>query len=116
MSLKVYYLDDERELCENFRDLYSSDDVHIETFSSPEALIREAHEFKPDIVFLDYRLINITGDKVASQIDPSIPVVLLTGDIQIKTDFNFLSILEKPVNDRLILNIFETLNSKSVKG
>ena len=96
MSLKIVYLDDEPDLCVIFRDIFSSEEVIIETYTESLKAIQGIKMDPPDLIFLDYRLPNITGDEVAMMLDKDIPKVLITGDINIKTDYSFLRIISKP--------------------
>jgi signal transduction histidine kinase len=116
MPLNVYYLDDEQALCDVFRDTYSSDDVHVLTFTDPDALIQQAKKTPPDLAFFDYCLPSTTGDKVAQALDPTIPKVLVTGDTGLVSDYPFVKILYKPWDDEAVLQILgaalDTKNSR----
>lgn len=107
MPLNVYYLDDEQALCDVFRDTYSSDDVHVLTFTEPSELIRQAKDTPPDLAFFDYCLPSTTGDKVAQALDPTIPKVLVTGDTGLVSDYPFTKIIYKPWDDRDVLQILD---------
>jgi FixJ family two-component response regulator len=96
MSLKVYYLDDEPDLCENLADILSSPEVTVETFQDAASLVSRCEKFKPDLIFLDYRLPGTTGDEVAQKLEPSIPKILITGDIHVQTNYQFVAVLPKP--------------------
>lgn len=112
MSLVVYYLDDEDGLCENFKDLFESESVKIETFNVPAKLIERVKMTPPHLIFLDYRLPNTTGDKVAAQLDINIPKILITGDIEIHTDYKFHAILEKPTKSERIDALLKEFSRK----
>jgi nitrogen fixation/metabolism regulation signal transduction histidine kinase len=116
MPLNVYYLDDEQALCDVFRDTYSSDDVHVLTFTDPAALIQQSKKTPPDLAFFDYCLPSTTGDKVAQALDPIIPKVLVTGDTGLVSDYPFVKILYKPWDDQDVLQILgaalDTKNSR----
>ena len=107
MSLKVFYLDDEPGLCEIFFDLFSSEKIQITTFSEPETAIKAIKENPPDLLFIDYRLPNTTGDEVALKLNNQIPKFLITGDIFIKTKYNFEKIFSKPYDDTEIQGILD---------
>jgi DNA-binding response OmpR family regulator len=96
MPLKIYYLDDELELLEIFSDLFSSDDVVVTTFSDPKTAIEAIKASPPDLLFLDYRLPNTTGDQVALQIDPKIPKAIVTGDLSVTLEAKFDAKYAKP--------------------
>ena len=100
MPFRVYYLDDEPDLCEIMADILSSTAVTVETFQDVASLLSRCEKVKPDLVFLDYRLPGTTGDEVAQKLDPTIPKVLITGDIQVQTTYQFIAVLEKPTKDK----------------
>lgn len=97
MPLTVVYIDDEPDLCEIFQESYSGPEVKIHTFSDPQKALKEVPGLHPDLVFVDFRLPNITGDKIAAQLALKVPFFLITGDLQVKADFAFTKILQKPV-------------------
>ncbi len=96
MALNVWYLDDEKELCEIFADVFSSVEVVIRTFVDPTEMIEASKSATPDLMFIDFRLPSTNGGEVAKSIDPAIPKVLVTGDIAVQTDYPFLKVFSKP--------------------
>jgi DNA-binding response OmpR family regulator len=100
MQLRVIYLDDEPALCEMFVDSFASPIVSIQTFTDPEAAVTAINESKPDLVFLDYRLPETTGQDVATRLNPDIPKVLLTGDLSVNTGNCFITTFHKPFDFR----------------
>ena len=113
MPLKIYYLDDEAALCEIFFDIVSSSRYHVETFQDVELFLKRYENAKPDLIFLDYRLHNTTGDKVAEKLDASIPKVLISGDLQLNTKFKFDVFLPKPFKEAQLLDLIEKLTHSS---
>ncbi len=97
MKLKIFYVDDEIELCEIFLELFNSEDCEILTFTDPQLAIKAARKCAPDLVFMDYRLPGVTGDKVAIDMKCNSPIYLISGDLFINTAFEFKQILTKPV-------------------
>ena len=95
MPIKVYYIDDEIELCENFEDFFASEEISIKTFTDPFIAIEFMKSQPPDLLFIDYRLKGINGDEVSQILDPSIPKMLITGDISLQTQYKFLKIFFK---------------------
>jgi nitrogen fixation/metabolism regulation signal transduction histidine kinase len=112
MPLNVYYLDDEQALCDVFRDTYSSDDVHVLTFTDPATLIQMSKKTPPDLAFFDYCLPSTTGEKVAQALDPIIPKVLVTGDTGLVSHYPFVKILYKPWDDQDVLQILDAALDK----
>lgn len=96
MPLKVYYLDDEEALCEIFVDYFASNAVNVTTFIDPKVAIDAIKKSPPDLLFVDYRLPDTTGDEVAKSIAADIPKYLITGDISIKTEYQFNAVFNKP--------------------
>lgn len=109
MRLNIYYLDDEAELGELFVEFFSSDQVHVESFTNAEAFLRKITEDTPDLIFIDYRLSSLNGDDVAKKIDPSIPKALVTGEIQIAPSYPFFKVFEKPIDVVEVSKAFEDL-------
>lgn len=96
MPLKIVYLDDEPHLCEMFVDNFASANVSIQTFTDPEKAVAAINDSVPDLVFLDYRLPETTGEAVAFRLSSGIPKVLLTGDLTVKANRNFVKVFHKP--------------------
>ncbi len=69
MPFKVIYLDDEPHLCEMFVDNFASGEVSVETFTDSEKAITAINASIPDLVFLDYRLPETTGEAVALRLN-----------------------------------------------
>jgi FixJ family two-component response regulator len=109
MSIKVVYIDDEIDLCEIFSETFESPEINVVTFSDPQKALKEVPALKPDVIFVDFRLPNITGDKIAKQLNLSKPVYLITGDLQVAVDFEFKKILQKPVKSLEIQSILDSL-------
>jgi FixJ family two-component response regulator len=107
MPLRVVYIDDEVALCENFQDLHSSPEVEIETFTSPELAIESIRNNPPDLLFLDYRLPGTTGDQVASVLNLSKPIILITGELEVKTTYPFHMIIQKSADISEISSVIE---------
>lgn len=96
MPLKIIYLDDEADLCTLFQLAFESDQVVIQTFINPPDAILEANKGNCDLIILDYRLPHTNGDLVAMQMDPKIPKILITGDLNVVPETSFLRIFYKP--------------------
>lgn len=108
MPLNVFYLDDEPDLLDIFKDVFQSDKVKVSTFTDPHKLMNETSLNKPDIIFFDYRLPGTTGDEVALKIDNSITKVLITGDLQVDCKTQFLQKLEKPLEFEAVFKILDS--------
>ena len=107
MPLSVFYLDDEEKLCEVFHDYFETDAIHIETFTEPEDAIKACYKTAPDLFFIDYRLPATSVDEVAFAVDDAIPKILVTGDLSLKPSYNFLKIISKPYDFKVIEKLLE---------
>jgi CheY-like chemotaxis protein len=102
MLLKVFYLDDEKDLTDIFVELFSNEQVEIIAFNDPKKAILESHKQKPDLIFLDYRLPGTTGEVVALSMPANIPKYLITGDLIIHNSKPYQEILRKPFDFNMI--------------
>lgn len=116
MQLKVYYIDDEKDLCLAFEDDFSSEEIGVSTFSQFEKGIEAIKSNPPDLVFLDYRFKNATADQIVDQIPSEIPVVLITGEYGVSRGQRYLKVFQKPYRygevRRFILAFGEERKSK----
>lgn len=110
MPLKIYYIDDEDGLCENFADYFSSKDVNVTTFGDPKVAIEAIEKNPPDLLFIDYRLPGITGDDVANALDPKLPKFSITGDISVKTKYQFVRVFSKPYSEQEIAEVIQSFS------
>lgn len=108
MPLKIYYLDDETELCENFSEYLESEEIIVTTFTDATKAIAAIHANPPDIFFTDYRMPEISGDQVALAIDSKIPKYLITGENNVETIYKFEKVFQKPCNYDEILEIIRS--------
>lgn len=115
MQLKVFYIDDEEGLCENFFDFFSSKDIEVITFTDPKMAIDQAKTSPPDLLFIDYRLPGTTGDKVVQCMAAAIPKFLITGDISVATEYKFSGIFTKPYNHEDIQGVLDGFLSRLEK-
>jgi CheY-like chemotaxis protein len=113
MALKVLYLDDEPDLCNIFQEEFSSSEVQVTIFSDVQQAIEAVQQFKPDLIFLDYRLPGTTGDQVAQQMPKEIPKYLISGDQTVDSSYTFQKIFNKPVDPEVIRALFEKFSKKS---
>ena len=90
MPLNIVYIDDESGLCEMFEDNFTSKDICVKTFLDPEKALLAIANDPPDLVFLDFRLPGTTGDVVVTKIDRSIPVAMISGDLNVKPNELFV--------------------------
>ncbi len=96
MPSKVYYLDDEQDLVDIFSEIFSTVDRIVKPFSDPKLFLSAVQNDPPDLIFLDYRLPGLTGDQVAKEISPAIPKVLITGEMDVQPEVEYIAIIRKP--------------------
>lgn len=99
MGIKIFYLDDEPDLCEIFADTFGSTECRIETCTDPKVAGECITRFQPDLIFFDFRLPQMTGDELALKINPSCPTFLVTGEMSPIAAFPFTKIFSKPYNN-----------------
>ncbi len=112
MPFRIYYLDDEPDLLEVFKDSFSSDEILITLFSDPAAAIEAIAKNPPDLVFLDYRLPKTTGDQIALGLNKNIPKALISGDLQVVTQARFDAIFTKPFKNNDIEAFINSVRSQ----
>ena len=104
----VYYLDDERALCEIFKEFFNDEDTKVVTFTKAKEAIDSCNVDKPDLIFIDYRLSETSGDKVASALDDTIPKVLVTGELDMPDGALFFEVIAKPFKLASIKGLIES--------
>ena len=107
MSLTVYYLDDEPALGSIFQDIFSTDEILIQTFVNASDAIEACHSNPPDIIFIDMSLAETTGDKVAEQLEESLFKVLVTGDLSHQSHHLFQACFGKPYDMQSIQQLLD---------
>jgi len=113
MAIKVYYLDDESGLCDVFKEFIESDDIQVVTFTESPPAVSYALENPPDIMFIDYRLADTTGELVARKLDPRIPKILVTGELAAPDTKLFYRVVSKPYRLKQLKEIiYEVLKLK----
>ena len=106
--MRVYYLDDEADLCAIFEEFIADDDTIVETFLDAGSAILRCAEEPPDLLFIDYRLADTSGDKVAAKVGAHIPKILVTGELEMIDNPIFLSTIAKPYKLSKIKKIVES--------
>lgn len=96
MPLTVYYLDDEAALCDVFKEFISNDKINVTTFVDSAQAIEHCAQKKPDIMFIDYRLSDTTGNLVANVLDKDIEKILVSGELDLPQFDVFSQVISKP--------------------
>lgn len=102
MAIKIYYVDDEVELCEIFVEEFSNKDFEVISFCDPLSAIAACEKESPGLIFIDYRMPGMNGDKLAQKLNPDIKKILITAEIQLEVEAKFEAILGKPIMNNLV--------------
>lgn len=113
MPFNIVYIDDEVELLELFKDTFESNEIIIKTFSDPVLALEYLNNHNPDLIFIDYRLPNINGDKLALKMKETIPKALITGDLSVTLQAKFEAKFDKPYNSIDIETFIEFIRKKA---
>lgn len=95
MPLRVFYIDDEPDICQFFKDAYDSEEVVVTTFIDPKDALSHFEKGGADLIFVDFRMPGMNGEQFAALIGDRAPIVLLTGDLEITKSTRFLKKLAK---------------------
>lgn len=115
--IKVYYVDDEPELCELFDDLFANSEVLICTFSDPTVALQKILTNPPDLLFMDYRMPGMNGVELAQKSPIHLKKYLISGENNLTKDILFEAILSKPLNIQLIRKIImDAIKNGSLGG
>jgi FixJ family two-component response regulator len=111
--MRVYYLDDEIELCDIFLEMLSCTGHQLEAFSVVDEFVDRCLAQRPDLVFIDFRLPTTTGERVASMIQPDIPKVLMTGELSVDCDHLFAQVIAKPFKLKQLVELVNSYSDRS---
>ena len=67
----IYYLDDEIFLCELVKECLNSEQLKVTTFTDASEAVAACHRAPPDIILIDYRLTDTTGQQIADTLAPT---------------------------------------------
>lgn len=112
--LKIFYIDDEHELCEIFRERFEGPDYDISCFLEAETALARMDSVRPDVVFIDYRIPGQNGVIASSRMPETVAKYLITGELDVAGDLNFSGILHKPIDYKRIDQILRDLLAKTV--
>jgi len=116
MSKRILVLDDNQDILEMVNEVLSYENYDVHATSDSTDILKVAHEFKPHLVILDYRLNNANGGEICRDIKahPSfagIPVIIFSAYINNKVDFakyGCNAVISKPFD---LSDLLETVNS-----
>ena len=81
MKKKIYIADDEGLVAEFFRGYLEQKGFEVKTQTRSEKVLAELSEFRPDLIFLDYRMTPLTGVDILERMKAKhmeMPVVMMS--------------------------------------
>jgi len=113
MLLKILYVDDELDLLDIFKDMFTSPVLEVMICNKASDVKSIIQLNPPDLLLLDYRMPEMNGDQLAQVIAPflpsSVPIALVTGDIEVKTQYKFHKVFKKPYDINAMQDYFDSL-------
>ena len=113
MAFTVYYLDDEAEICAVFSAFLTSMEIPVKTFTDAAEAIEYCKHTPPDLIFIDYRLADTTGDLVANSLYNDISKILVTGDLLSSKRHLFIDVINKPFRLKNIESVIQKYRAGS---
>jgi CheY-like chemotaxis protein/HPt (histidine-containing phosphotransfer) domain-containing protein len=109
----VFVIDDEPDIVDILSDMLESSGYRIKGFTQANEAISSIEKLKPQAVFTDMNMPEMTGFEVLKKVhtrDPDLPVIFVSAHLtkQLLIDalsFGVFGAIEKPFNDSQILNI-----------
>ena len=116
-------MDDEPALRDVIRTWLEADGYHVQTADDGLRALEEFHKGSWDLVITDRIMPKLTGDALAAaikQIDPTIPIILVTGSPTKKADSEegalFDLIVRKPFRYQSLREGIDSLNLQERRG
>ena len=114
MKFKVVIIDDEPDLCDLFVDMFTSGEVEVISYLNPIDALAGVRRDPPDLIFLDYLLPKMDGEEFARVLGANIPIVLVSGDVGVKSEFGFVTVVNKPYHPDVIQELIDRFNPKKI--
>lgn len=114
MQRKVVFVDDEKDLCEMYSELFNSSTIEVKSFYDVNEAIEYINNNEVSIAFIDYRMPQMNGSELRKNIPQNIPCIMLTGELMSNPEQGFLDVLNKPIKDEEFEDILDNYcpNSK----
>lgn len=107
---KILAADDDRDILELYKALLTTEGFEVETAEDSAGALVKYHEFKPDLMILDFDMPAGSGEKVferlRNNIGSRIPVIFSTGmpeKVVHLAKYPSVVILKKPIDNEKIL-------------
>ena len=115
---KILVVDDEKMICEEFRDILHEYGHEVEVAFSGQEALRKIEETPFDLVFLDVLMPHMEGREVFEQIKKirKVPVAIMSGYIPPNKEKEVLSLgaiacLKKPLDLERVKSLLRSLES-----
>lgn len=116
---KILIVDDEKMICEEFRDLLSEENHQVDIALGGEEAIQKVKEVQYDIVFLDVLMPKLEGRQVFEEIKKisRVPVAIMSGYIPPNKEKEVLALgavacLRKPLDLARVKSIVKSIEAK----
>ncbi|HEY3401806.1 MAG TPA: sigma-54 dependent transcriptional regulator [Ohtaekwangia sp.] len=122
---KILIIDDEKDLCLVLNRFLSKHGYQVIEANKGRKALELLNEDKPDLILCDFKLEDMDGSsvlKAIKEINPSIPVIIITGYSNIKTAVEVMRLgaidyVTKPlIPDEILMTIRKALQEPEVNG
>ncbi|WP_432468424.1 sigma-54-dependent transcriptional regulator [Agarivorans sp. Z349TD_8] len=120
MQTPVIIIDDDPDILRSLAQTLALEEIHCETFSSAEQALSQLKQDWPGVIISDINMPGISGLEMmqqAQQIDPDLPIILLTGHGDISMAIKAIrdgayDFLEKPFSTSHLLEVLQRAQEK----
>jgi DNA-binding NtrC family response regulator len=110
-KMSILFVDDERDLLENYSFLFETEASTIEICDNPLEALERLNRGDIDICFLDYRMPELNGLELREQVDESNTIFyLVTGELDLQETPGFEKVLRKPSHFDEVESIIRNFN------
>ena len=113
---KILIIDDEKMICEEFRDLLEEEQHSVDIAFNGEQALEKVRQAKYDLVFLDVLMPRMEGREVFEEIKKisSVPVAIMSGYIPPNKEREVLGLgavacLKKPLDLKQVKNLVHSV-------
>lgn len=119
---KILIIDDDKDLCFVLKRFLSKHGFEVVEATTGRAALEILDNMEPNLILCDFRLEDMSGSSILRKIkekNPSVPVIIITGYSNIKTDVEVMKLgamdyVTKPLlPDEILLTIRKALNAST---
>ena len=121
--IKVLIVDDEKSICEEFKDILQEESHEVDTASSGEEALRKVKEQSYDLIFLDVLMPRMEGREVFEKIKKirEIPVAIMSGYIPPHKEKEVMALgavacLKKPLDLERVRKLLHMIRDQKLKA